>query len=131
MGGKKKKKTTYNAKSTGKFRRQKGKKNPPTLVNTIASIAQEIIDQDEDLKEFKSTSPAKDEENRIYAQSEGFNTSVNRQYNIGTNENINYGKIDLNEMKVDFEEDKNIISKYNLIENNFNTDFEEQMPFYY
>ena len=101
------------------------------MVNTIASIAQEIIDQDEDLKEFKSTSPAKDEENRIYAQSEGFNTSVNRQYNIGTNENINYGKIDLNEMKVDFEEDKNIISKYNLIENNFNTDFEEQMPFYY
>ena len=131
IGGKKKKKTTYNAKSTGKFRRQKGKKNPPTLVNTIASIAQEIIDQDEDLKEFKSTSPAKDEENRIYSQSEGFNTSVNRQYNIGTNENINYGKIDLNEMKVDFEEDKNIISKYNLIENNFNTDFEEQMPFYY
>ena len=130
-GGKKKKKISYNAKSTGKLRTKKGKKNAPTLVNTIASLAQEIIDNDEDLKEYKSNSPGKDEENKIYAQSEGFNTSMNRQFNIGTNENINYGKIDLNEIKDDYEGEKNIISKYHLIENNFNTDFEEQIPFYY
>ena len=131
-GGKRKKKTTYNPKSAGKIKRKKGKKNPPTLVNTIASIAQELIDNDEDLKEFKSISPEKNEitENNIYSQSEAI-TYDNRKFNIGTNENISYGKIDLNEMKIDTEQEKNIISKYNLIENNFNTEFEEQVPFYY
>ena len=131
-GGKRKKKITYNAKSAGKIKRKKGKKNPPTFINIIASIAQELIDNDEDLKEFKSISPDKNEitENNIYSQSEGI-TYDNRKFNIGTNENISYGKIDLNEMKIDTEQEKNIISKYNLIENNFNTEFEEQVPFYY
>ena len=129
-GGKKKKKYTFKAKSSGKVRRQKGKKNPPTLVNTIASIAQEIIDNDEDLKEYKNVSPEKSDikENDMYIQSDNLDS---RQFNIGDNEIMNYGKIDLNEYNLEPEKEKNIIAKYNLIENNFNTEFQEQVPFYY
>ena len=53
------------------------------------------------------------------------------QYNEGENDNWNYGRINLDEIKVDSEQEKNIITKYNLLENNFNTEFEEQVPFYY
>ena len=128
-GGKKKKKFNYNAKSAGKYRRQKGKKNAPTIINTIASIAQELIDNDEDLKEFKNVSPEKDKEN--IGQSQELMYSEYNQYNEGENDNWNYGRINLDEIKVDSEQEKNIITKYNLLENNFNTEFEEQVPFYY
>ena len=129
-GGKKKKKSNYKAKSSGKVRRQKGKKNPPTLVNTIASIAQEIIDNDEDLKEYKNVSPEKTDtkENEIFLNSENIESN---QFNIGENEIMNYGKIDLNEYNIEPEKEKNIIAKYNLLENNFNTECQEQAPFYY
>ena len=53
------------------------------------------------------------------------------QYNEGENDNWNYGRINLDEIKVDSEQEKNIITKYNLLENNFNAEFEEQVPFYY
>jgi len=131
--GKRKKKISYNAKSAGKYKRKKGQKNPPTLVNTIASIAQELIDNDEDLKEFKSTSPIKSvtNENNIYEKSEGYDNTDNKQFNIGNDEIMNYGKIDLNEIQIDPEQEKNIITKYNLIENNFSSEFQEQVPFYY
>ena len=36
---------------------------------------------------------------------------------------MNYCKIDLNEIEVDPEQEKNIITKYNLIENNLGTNF--------
>ena len=129
-GGKNKKKSNYKAKSSGKVRRQRGKKNPPTLVNTIASIAQEIIDNDEDLKEYKNVSPEKTDtkENEIFLNSENIESN---QFNIGDNEIMNYGKIDLNEYNIEPEKEKNIIAKYNLLENNFNTEFQEQAPFYY
>ena len=131
--GKRKKKISYNAKSAGKYKRKKGQKNPPTLVNTIASIAQELIDNDEDLKEFKSTSPIKSvtNENNIYEKSEGYDNTDNKQFNIGNDEIMNYGKIDLNEIQIDPEQEKNIITKYNLIENNFSSEFQEQVTFYY
>ena len=131
--GKRKKKISYNPKSAGKYKRKKGQKNPPTLVNTIASIAQELIDNDEDLKEFKSTSPIKSvtNENNIYEKSEGYDNTDNKQFNIGNDEIMNYGKIDLNEIQIDPEQEKNIITKYNLIENNFSSEFQEQVPFYY
>ena len=128
-GGKRKKKFNFNTKSAGKFRKQKGKKNPPTIINTIASIAQELIDNDEDLKEFKNPSPEKINEN--IGQSQEFINSEYNQYNEGEEENWNYGRINLDEIKVDSEQEKNIITKYNLIENNFNNEFEEQVPFYY
>ena len=133
--GKRKKKKTINAKSAGKVKRQRGKKNPPTIINTIASIAQELIDTDEDLKEFKNTSPVKDDNNENKV---GENTEIKydnendyRQYNIGNDEIMNYGKINLDEIQSDPEQEKDIISKYNLIENNLSTDFQEQVPFYY
>ena len=53
------------------------------------------------------------------------------QYNEGENDNWNYGRINFDEIKVDSEQEKNIITKYNLLEINFNTEFEEQVPFYY
>ena len=133
--GKRKKKKTINAKSAGKVKRPRGKKNPPTIINTIASIAQELIDTDEDLKEFKNTSPVKDDNNE---KKVGESTEIRydnendyRQYNIGNDEIMNYGKINLDEIQSDPEQEKDIISKYNLIENNLSTDFQEQVPFYY
>ena len=133
MSGGKKRKKTYNAKSAGKYKVKKGKKNPPTLVNTIASIAQELIDNDEDLKDFKNPSPNKDyiNENNINDKSEIDNNTGFKPFNIGNDEIMNYGKIDLNEIQIDPEQEKNIITKYNLIENNFSSEFQEQVPFYY
>jgi hypothetical protein len=138
--GKKKKRTNFTAKakstakSTGKVKSQRGKKKvPPTIVNTIASIAQELIDNDEDLKEIKNSSPVKEDKdiNNI-----GENTEIKidndyRQYNLGNDEIMNYGKINLDEIQSDPEQEKDIIKKYNLIENNFSNDFQEQVPFYY
>jgi len=130
--GKKRKKTTYNAKSAGKYKRQKGRRNPPTIVNTIASIAQELIDNDEDLKEFKNSPPKIEKnDNNIYNQSEINNNTDYRNFNLGNDEIMNYGKINLEEIQSNPEDEKDIISKYNLIENNFSTDFQEQIPFYY
>ena len=130
--GKKRKKTTYNAKSAGKYKRQKGRKNPPTIINTIASIAQELIDNDEDLKEYKNSPPKiENNDNNIYDQSEINNNTDYRNYNLGNDEIMNYGKINLEEIQSTPEDEKDIISKYNLIENNFGTDFQEQIPFYY
>ena len=130
--GKKRKKTTYNAKSAGKYKRQKGRKNPPTIINTIASIAQELIDNDEDLKEYKNSPPKiENNDNNIYDQSEINNNTDYRNYNLGNDEIMNYGKINLEEIQSNPEDEKDIISKYNLIENNFGTDFQEQIPFYY
>ena len=48
-----------------------------------------------------------------------------------TEEDITYGNVELNEMKFDSKDEQNIIEKYNLIENNFNNEFQEQTPFYY
>jgi hypothetical protein len=135
-GGGKGKRRGYSAKPVSKPKKRKGRKRaPPTIVNTIASLAQEIIDNDEELKEFKSSSPVKDElEQKIENEKSEINTNTNtryKQFNIGDNEIMNYGKIDLDEIEVDPEQEKNIITKYNLIENNLGTDFQEQVPFYY
>ena len=128
----KKKKRKYNAKSTGKLKGSKAKKNAPTLINTIASIAQELIENDEDLKDFRNASPMKDENiDNEGEQSEIKNENDYKQFNLGNNEIMNYGKINLDEIQSDQEQEKDFIKKYNLIENNFNTDFQEQMPFYY
>ena len=136
LDGGKGKRRGYSAKPVSKPKKKKGRKRaPPTIVNTIASLAQEIIDNDEDLKEFKSSSPIKDEtEQKIENEKSEINTNTNsryKQFNIGDNEIMNYGKIDLDEIEVDPEQEKNIITKYNLIENNLGTDFQEQVPFYY
>ena len=113
--GKKRKKTTYNAKSAGKYKRQKGRKNPPTIINTIASIAQELIDNDEDLKEYKNSPPKiENNDNNIYDQSEINNNTDYRNYNLGNDEIMNYGKINLEEIQSNPEDEKDIISKYNL-----------------
>ena len=132
-GGKfKVRRNNYNAKSTRKSRRKK-KKTAPTIVNTIASIAQELIDTDEDLKEYKSNSPQKDEINTRYInnQSEIDNRANFNQFNIGNNEIMSYGKIDLDEIEIDPEKEKDIIKKFDLIDCNYESDFEEQIPFYY
>jgi hypothetical protein len=34
-------------------------------------------------------------------------------------------------MELDEKEEQSIIEKYHLIENNFNEEFQEQIPFYY
>ena len=91
---------------------------PPTLLNIVASIAQEKFDKDEDLKEFNNISPLKHDNEEDMADKE--------------EESINYGNIDLDKMEYDNNiEEQNVISKYNLIENNFSNEFQEQTPFYY
>ena len=122
--GDNKKKKSYNnkninnkAKSTGKLKKSKNKM-PPTLLNIVASIAQEKFDKDEDLKEFNNISPLKHDNEEDMADKE--------------EESINYGNIDLDKMEYDNNiEEQNVISKYNLIENNFSNEFQEQTPFYY
>ena len=122
--GDNKKKKSYNnkninnkAKSTGKLKKSKNKM-PPTLLNIVASIAQEKFDKDEDLKEFNNISPLKHDNEEDMVDKE--------------EESINYGNIDLDKMENDNNiEEQNVISKYNLIENNFSNEFQEQTPFYY
>ena len=122
--GDNKKKKSYNnkninnkAKSTGKLKKSKNKM-PPTLLNIVASIAQEKFDKDEDLKEFNNISPLKHDNEEDMVDKE--------------EESINYGNIDLDKMEYDNNiEEQNVISKYNLIENNFSNEFQEQTPFYY
>ena len=122
--GDNKKKKRYNnkninnkAKSTGKLKKSKNKM-PPTLLNIVASIAQEKFDKDEDLKEFNNISPLKHDNEEDMVDKE--------------EESINYGNIDLDKMEYDNNiEEQNVISKYNLIENNFSNEFQEQTPFYY
>ena len=122
--GDNKKKKSYNnkninnkAKSTGKLKKSKNK-IPPTLLNIVASIAQEKFDKDEDLKEFNNISPLKHDNEEDMVDKE--------------EESINYGNIDLDKMEYDNNiEEQNVISKYNLIENNFSNEFQEQTPFYY
>ena len=122
--GDNKKKKSYNnkninnkAKSTGKLKKSKNKM-PPTLLNIVASIAQEKFDKDEDLKEFNNISPLKHDNEEDMVDKE--------------EESINYGNIDLDKMEYDNNiEEQNVISKYNLIENNFSNEFQEKTPFYY
>ena len=106
-------------KSAAKIKKGKGRQKPePTLLNIIASITQEKIDNDEELKEFKSLTKE---------EKENFKST----YYENTEEDITYGNVDLNEMKFDIKDEQNIIEKYNLIENNFTNEFQEQTPFYY
>ena len=44
---------------------------------------------------------------------------------------MSYGKIDLDEIEIDPEKEKDIIKKFDLIDCNYESDFEEQIPFYY
>ena len=116
--GKNKKKKNA-PKSAAKIKKGKGRQKPePTLLNVIASITQEKIDNDEELKEFKYLNP------------EEKDTLKEMKYE-NTEEDITYGNVELNEMKFDSRDEHNIIEKYNLIENNFNNEFQEQTPFYY
>ena len=116
--GKNKKKKNA-PKSAAKIKKGKGRQKPePTLLNVIASITQEKIDNDEELKEFNHLNP---EEKDILKEMKYENTE----------EDITYGNVELNEMKFDSKDEQNIIEKYNLIENNFNNEFQEQTPFYY
>ena len=116
--GKNKKKKNA-PKSAAKIKKGKGRqKQEPTLLNIIASITQEKIDNDEELKEFNHLNP---EEKDILKEMKYENTE----------EDITYGNVELNEMKFDSKDEQNIIEKYNLIENNFNNEFQEQTPFYY
>ena len=116
--GKNKKKKNA-PKSAAKIKKGKGRQKPePTLLNVIASITQEKIDNDEELKEFKHLNP------------EEKDTLKEMKYE-NTEEDITYGNVELNEMKFDSRDEQNIIEKYNLIENNFNNEFQEQTPFYY
>ena len=116
--GKNKKKKNA-PKSAAKIKKGKGRQKPePTLLNVIASITQEKIDNDEELKEFKYLNP------------EEKDTLKEMKYE-NTEEDITYGNVELNEMKFDSKDEQNIIEKYNLIENNFNNEFQEQTPFYY
>ena len=52
-------------------------------------------------------------------------------YFVNTEEDITYGNIDLEKKEIDEKENQNFIEKYNLIENNFSNEFQEQTPFYY
>ena len=116
--GKNKKKKNA-PKSAAKIKKGKGRQKPePTLLNVIASITQEKIDNDEELKEFKHLNP------------EEKDTLKEMKYE-NTEEDITYGNVELNEMKFDSKDEQNIIEKYNLIENNFSNEFQEQTPFYY
>ena len=116
--GKNKKKKNA-PKSAAKIKKGKGRQKPePTLLNVIASITQEKIDNDEELKEFKYLNP------------EEKDTLKEMKYE-NIEEDITYGNVELNEMKFDSKDEQNIIEKYNLIENNFNNEFQEQTPFYY
>ena len=116
--GKNKKKKNI-PKSAAKIKKGKGRQKPePTLLNVIASITQEKIDNDEELKEFKHLNP------------EEKDTLKEMKYE-NTEEDITYGNVELNEMKFDSKDEQNIIEKYNLIENNFTNEFQEQTPFYY
>ena len=116
--GKNKKKRTA-PKSAAKMKKgKKGKKAEPTLLNIIASITQEKFEKDEELKEFGQISPKQKE-------------ALEENYFGNTEEDITYGNIDLENKEIDSKEEQNIIEKYNLIENNFSNEFQEQTPFYY
>ena len=116
---KKKNKKRPAPKSAAKTKIVKGKKKvEPTLLNVVASIAQEKFNDDEELKKFGNinTSEIENYEEMLYENTE---------------ENITYGNIDLENMEFDAKDEENIIDKYNLIENNFSNEFQEQTPFYY
>ena len=86
--GKNKKKKNA-PKSAAKIKKGKGRQKPePTLLNVIASITQEKIDNDEELKEFKHLNP------------EEKDTLKEMKYE-NTEEDITYGNVELNEMKFD------------------------------
>ena len=104
-------------KSAAKIKKGK-KKAEPTLINVIASIAQEKFDNDEDLKEFRNINPDEKE-------------NYEEMYYENTEEDITYGNVNLDKMELDEKEEQSIIEKYHLIENNFNEEFQEQIPFYY
>lgn len=97
---------------------KRGKKAEPTLLNIIASITQEQFDKDEELKEF----------GRI---STGNKEAYEENYFGNSEEDITYGNIDLEKYEIDNKEEQSFIEKYNLIENNFSNEFQEQTPFYY
>ena len=105
-------------KSAGKVKKGKGKKAEPTLLNILASITQEKFDKDEELKEYGKINPENMEE-------------YEENYFVNTEEDITYGNIDLEKKEIDEKENQNFIEKYNLIENNFSNEFQEQTPFYY
>ena len=106
-------------KSAAKVKKGKrGKKAEPTLLNIISSITQEQFDKDEELKEF----------GRI---STGNKEAYEENYFGNSEEDITYGNIDLEKYEIDNKEEQSFIEKYNLIENNFSNEFQEQTPFYY
>ena len=115
--GKNKKKRVA-PKSAAKIKGKKGKQTEPTLLNIIASITQEKFDKDEDLKEFAHIN---NEQKETFAEN----------FFANTEEDITYGNIDLENKEINVKEEQNIIDKYNLIENNFSNEFQEQTPFYY
>ena len=115
--GKNKKKRVA-PKSAAKIKGKKGKQTEPTLLNIIASITQEKFDKDEDLKEFANIN---NEQKEAFAEN----------FFANTEEDITYGNIDLENKEINVKEEQNIIDKYNLIENNFSNEFQEQTPFYY
>ena len=115
--GKNKKKRVA-PKSAAKIKGKKGKQTEPTLLNIIASITQEKFDKDEDLKEFAHIN---NEQKEAFAEN----------FFANTEEDITYGNIDLENKEINVKEEQNIIDKYNLIENNFSNEFQEQTPFYY
>ena len=88
------------------------------MLNILASITQEKFDKDEELKEFGKINPENMEE-------------YEENYFVNTEEDITYGNIDLEKKEIDEKENQNFIEKYNLIENNFSNEFQEQTPFYY
>ena len=101
--------------------RKKVVKNKPSLLNIIACLTQEIINNDKDLKEA------------IGIFYENFvNTDIEKndsdKYDRG--EGLSYGKINLEEMIDNTENKGDFIAKYNLIENNFDEEFQELEPYY-
>ena len=118
-GDKKKNKKKPAPKSAAKTKVTKGKKKvEPTLLNVVASIAQEKLNEDEELKKYGNidSNEIENYEEMLYENTE---------------EDLTYGNIDLENMEFDNKDEENIIDKYNLIENNFSNEFQEQTPFYY
>ena len=121
MGNGKRKKT-FKANSRSKSANRRGKaKVKPSLINIIASITQELINTDKDLKEAI---------NNFHDNIVSSEIGQNRYDKYDKGEGLSYGRINLEEMDINTEDTDNIISKYNLIENNFDTGFHEQEPFY-
>ena len=93
----------------------------PSLVNMIASIVQELINTDKDIKEGIN--------NYYNNKINKINTEIDKNKNV-KEEKLSYGGIYLEEMEMNNENARNMITKFNLFENNYDTGFHEQEPFY-